>query len=267
MKTIATDLDQTLLRSDKTISPYTADVFHCCRQQGIKVVFATARSERSAQRFICAVSPDIIISNGGALARCGDEILYRRTLSPTAANSLIRQCMQTDGIGYITVETGSDYLVNHPIDPDHPGWLDYLHATPTDFSKDIACNVYKVTVQLEDERAAQSIAAQFPSINVLAYSGENWFRFAHENANKWEALQAVAARLGLSTQNIVAFGDDYNDIEMLKNCGVGVAVANGLGEAKAAADHVCGSNDDDGVARWIAKHLLHDQAQSPDHGA
>jgi hydroxymethylpyrimidine pyrophosphatase-like HAD family hydrolase len=56
--------------------------------------------------------------------------------------------------------------------------------------------------------------------------------------------------------DIIAFGDDYNDMEMLKNCGVGVAVANACDEAKSAADYVCGSNDEDGAANWLEINML-----------
>ena len=58
--------------------------------------------------------------------------------------------------------------------------------------------------------------------------------------------------------DIAAFGDDFNDIEILRNCGIGVAVANECEVAKSAADYVCGSNDEDGVARWIEKNMIFD---------
>ena len=60
----------------------------------------------------------------------------------------------------------------------------------------------------------------------------------------------------MSFSNIAAFGDDYNDVEMLRECGIGVAVANAIDEAKAAADYICGDCDDDGTARWLEEHVL-----------
>lgn len=52
-------------------------------------------------------------------------------------------------------------------------------------------------------------------------------------------------------KNVIAFGDDHNDIEMLRECGVGVAVANAIDEAKAVADYICDTSDNDGLARWL----------------
>ena len=75
-------------------------------------------------------------------------------------------------------------------------------------------------------------------------------------ATKWNAIQALSVHFNISTTNIAAFGDDYNDVEMLKNCVIGIAVANALDEAKMVADYVCESNDNDGVAKWLEKNVL-----------
>jgi hydroxymethylpyrimidine pyrophosphatase-like HAD family hydrolase len=59
------------------------------------------------------------------------------------------------------------------------------------------------------------------------------------------------------------FGDDWNDIELLRECGVGGAVANAIDVCKAAADRICGDCDDDGVARWIEENILSQQTTPP----
>ena len=61
---------------------------------------------------------------------------------------------------------------------------------------------------------------------------------------------------GISLEDAVAFGDDLNDIEMLKLCGTGVAVANAIPQVLEAADEITLSNDDDGLAKWLADHVL-----------
>ena len=61
---------------------------------------------------------------------------------------------------------------------------------------------------------------------------------------------------GIGLDEIVAFGDDKNDIDMLKICGTGVAVSNAIKEVLDIADEVTLSNDEDGVAKWIAKIIL-----------
>ncbi len=60
----------------------------------------------------------------------------------------------------------------------------------------------------------------------------------------------------IGIDSVVAFGDDINDQEMVKNSGIGVAVANAIDEVKAVADYICDSNDNDGVAKWLEKNVL-----------
>jgi hydroxymethylpyrimidine pyrophosphatase-like HAD family hydrolase len=78
----------------------------------------------------------------------------------------------------------------------------------------------------------------------------------NKNARKRNAVIALATEFGVSLAEVAAFGDDYNDIEMLRECGAGVAVANAIDEAKAAADYICDANDNDGVAKWLERNVL-----------
>jgi hydroxymethylpyrimidine pyrophosphatase-like HAD family hydrolase len=56
--------------------------------------------------------------------------------------------------------------------------------------------------------------------------------------------------------DVAAFGDDFSDVEMLNECGIGIAVANAIVEAKTTADYICDTNDNDGVAKWIEEKIL-----------
>ena len=67
IKMIVTDLDRTLLRTDKTISNYTADILNRCRERGMKIVFATARPKRTVNHFIGSVPVDALILHNGAV--------------------------------------------------------------------------------------------------------------------------------------------------------------------------------------------------------
>lgn len=62
--------------------------------------------------------------------------------------------------------------------------------------------------------------------------------------------------LGIQPNEAVYFGDDNDDIESIKNCGMGVAVSNAIGEVFEVADFITGSNDNDGVAWYIEKNIL-----------
>nr|WP_278291370.1 HAD-IIB family hydrolase [Ruminococcus flavefaciens] len=77
-----------------------------------------------------------------------------------------------------------------------------------------------------------------------------------QGAGKTAAINALVEKCGIAISDIVSFGDDRNDIDMLKMCGTGVAVANAVREVLEIADEVTASNDEDGVALWLEKNVL-----------
>jgi len=256
IRMIVTDLDRTLLHSDKTISAYSAGILQQCQVRGIMIAIATVRSERSCRRFTEMIGPDAVISNGGALVRLGSEVIYRCAMTSDVASLLLQNLLQAPGVGYITVDTETGYLVNQPVDENDPAWTDYLPARSVDFSLGISCAAYKITAEIADVTIARQIADSVPAVGVTPFAGERWYRFADKTAGKWNGLLAILGRTGLDRKNIVAFGDDYSDIELLKGCGAGIAVANAIDEVQAVADQVCDTNDRDGVAHWIEENIL-----------
>ena len=253
IKLIVTDLDRTLLRTDKSISDYTISVFKKCREKGILTAIATARSETAARRYIEWINPDIVVSCGGALVRLGNKIIYRSILSADISDKLICELLHNSNVGCITVETDNGYYVSYSEPADHP---DYNHGIYNDFKTPLGKDTYKITVEIFDDNTADYFADKYEECNMLKFSGESWCRFANKNADKVIALRQVIEELNLSFSEAIAFGDDFNDIEMLKVCGIGIAVDNAIAEAKEAADYICDSNDNDGVARWIERNIF-----------
>ena len=251
IKMIVTDLDRTLLRSGGIISEYSVKTLLAWQQQGIIVAFATARSEDNCKRFTDVIKPDAMVTNGGANASAGSEVIYRAIIDAKTADQIILSCLDASNIGCITAYTNNGkYFVNKPIEVADHGWEDYVFQL-ADFSKGLGCSIQKIAVEIFDDITAPAIAASFPTVNVMQFTGERWFCFTDKAANKLAGVKAVASHMGIDLKNVVAFGDDFNDIEMLRGCGVGVAVDNAIDEAKAVADYICRSNDEDGVAKWL----------------
>jgi hydroxymethylpyrimidine pyrophosphatase-like HAD family hydrolase len=93
-------------------------------------------------------------------------------------------------------------------------------------------------------------------VDVLNFTGEDWYQTKSRKAAKKYSVAEVCCQLGFSMGEVVAFGDDHNDIEMLRECGVGVAVSNAIDECKTVADFVCDDCDNDGVAKWIDENFM-----------
>ena len=180
---IVTDLDSTLLRSDKTISDYTLRILSLCKKQNIYIAFATARSEDSCKRFTDLIHPDAIVSNGGALARIGAKTVYRSMVSKETTNELLDLCLKHAEVGYITADTDKGYFVSKPVDESDPGWIDYLPARIIDFSRGLDCEAYKIIVEASDKATIYEIASQFPSLDMIPFSCESMYRFADKSAD------------------------------------------------------------------------------------
>jgi len=249
---IVTDLDDTLLRNDKSVSDHTVSVLARCRAAGIKIVFATARSSQSASKYFKSFAPDVFIGYGGALMHAGGEVIKRFEIPADVSFRLINECLREPEIINVHAVNERAALMNcvETLDPEAS------HYTYADLTVENGMRYLKISLIALNPAVVSRIAENFPSLDVLRYSNENLYRFAAKEAVKWNAVKAAAEYYAIDTDDVVAFGDDVNDLEMIKNCGAGVAVANAVDAVKLAAKYICGSNERDGVAEWIATNVL-----------
>lgn len=251
-KMILIDLDKTLLRSDNSVSEYTKQIIKKCQKCGIPVVIATARYWIGAERYIREIQPDYEITTDGTLVCRHGALIYSCTMSGSVANQIIQDLRSFDPQIEITVAAGRQVLWNgRPISQSEK----LYKAVFNDYSRPLYYQVNKVAAELSDPAIAAKIADK-NRCRLQCYRGESLCAFLPKNSGKIQAILALAKLLNISLNDIVSFGDDINDVEMLQICGAGVAVSNAVMEAKNAADFVTASNDEDGVASWIEKNIL-----------
>jgi hypothetical protein len=75
--------------------------------------------------------------------------------------------------------------------------------------------------------------------------------------SKWQALQQLAAQQGIAHEEIIAVGDDHNDLDMIRYAGLGIAMGNAVPEVQAAADVITASNAEDGLVQALERFILH----------
>ena len=129
--------------------------------------------------------------------------------------------------------------------------------TFNDFS-DFREMAMKICVQTLDKEKVSKIAASIGEgrVDFLPFSDIPWYKLSLKEATKEKAVSALSEKINIPLSKIAAFGDDFNDIGMLKLCGKGIAMENAIEQVKQVADEVCQSNENDGVARWIEKNIL-----------
>ncbi len=252
IKLIASDLDCTLLRNDKSLSPYTRAVLARCREKGIFFFVATARPPRALERFIAGLSYDGAICHNGAVVTLGKEIIWEQGIPPETASATAQIILREFPGIRLSAEIGGQLYANFDVGVLWPG----AAFTLTDFSSFPNKPAEKLLIGLDLPNAEERIPALLPEGLTGQISENSIIMIQPEGVEKGKALKAVCERLGISPAETAAFGDDWNDISLLKAAGTGIAVENALPEVKAAAADICLSNEADGPARWLENNLL-----------
>lgn len=254
-KLLLFDLDGTLLRSDKTISQYTLQVLQQCREKGFLIGVSTSRSEVNSLQFIDKLNPEIVISSGGALVKYKNQHIYKAEFSPQETREMIRRSREICGADCeITIDTLNEHYWNYKIDPNSydAGWGGSIYTDYADFDK----ASLKMCVEIHDEDIALELKKLLTDCDCVKFTDGDWYKFTKKTATKEAAIQKLCDVCGMSTDEIIAFGDDLVDIGMLSLCGTGVAMGNALSDVKKVADVVIGSNDEDGIAEYLLKGWL-----------
>lgn len=246
---VAVDLDETLLRTDKTVSSFTLSTLRAVRARGVKLVYATARGH-SAEKFISSALFDGYVRMNGALAYIGSQLVYRKTVPGSLAKGFLLACCH-QGLKAAAEWEGNHYS-NFDVSAE---WSHGARYQISDFEHPPKQSE-KLYALVRSEKEVAVLRASLPDALYLTVSRDGLAQVMHKQATKMNALKHLADCWGIPVQNIAAFGDDDNDLDMLAGCGMGIAMGNAVPAAQLKADAVCGTNNEDGVAHWIHQNIL-----------
>ena len=250
-KLLLFDLDGTLLRSDKTISEATIKALKRCKENGILIGVSTSRGEQNALSFIEELQPDILITSGGALVKYHGDYIYKAEFSEEETKQMIEIAREVCGADCeITIDTIDSHYWNFRVDPkkqDH-SWGNSILTDYSGFEE----RSLKMCVEIFDDNQAGKLRDLLDECDCIRFSEGYWYKFTKKTATKESAIMQVCSFCGIKTEEIIAFGDDYVDLGMLQLCGKGIAMGNSIKEVREKADLVIGSNDEDGIAEYLA---------------
>lgn len=254
-KVILTDLDETLFTADKKVSAYSKEILRKCQQQGILVGFATSRGINDIQGVVREIGPDVVISSGGAYVECRGKVIYESHFEAEEIRAMIAKARKVCGEEIeITVDTKNTLYWNSE-ESIRCNYNGTGSATYTDY-EDFDETAFKISVKTYEDDEAKAIADCVEGCICMKFSDIPWYTFSKSRAMKESGVEKLAQHLNISYEDIIAFGDDYSDIGMLKLCGTGVAMGNAIAPAKEAADVIAQANTQDGVALYLAEHVL-----------
>ena len=264
-RAIATDLDGTLLRTDKTISERTRAAVLAAEDAGMAVVIATGRPARWIAPIVDSLGERglVVCANGAAVydpAR--HELVSRTEIDAEVLGSMVDDLEEAFPDVILGLEQGFDFAVDEAferLEIQSPGsWpLDGLRVGPIRSFLDRPS--LKLIVRLPHPApagTADAVQAVVGSRALVTHSSsESFLELSHPSVHKAATVEALLEASGIDASEVVAFGDMPNDLELIRWAGLGVAVANADPRLRAAADEVTASNDDDGVARVIERIL------------
>ncbi|HEY5586778.1 MAG TPA: Cof-type HAD-IIB family hydrolase [Ruminiclostridium sp.] len=268
---VAIDLDGTLLDENKEISDRNKKVISLAIEKGVKIVICSGRIYSGAKLYAKQVgSKDPIIACNGAIISedINGKVIYTNNLATEDCLKIIDICHKYDN--YYHIYAGDTMLTeklgftslkyfekNETLPPEDKIDIEILENM-ADKIRSIQGQVLKfvvVTDDLEKLKRIRDEIEQIPSVDVMSSYYDN-FEVMNKGVSKGAALKRLSELLGISAEEMIAIGDNENDISMLEYAGLGVAMDNGEDCAKGAAQYVTAANNQDGVAQAIEKFVL-----------
>jgi len=267
MKTLyMSDLDGTLLRSDATLSEYTCETINALVEKGLMFSYATARSFITASRVTKGLRARIpMAAYNGAFVKdtvTGELLLanfFGMEIHKVIDDLLLHEIYP---IVYSLMD-GAEKMsfMEGKCSRGMRTFLDTRKGDPrTRLAEDARAlhdgDIFYITCIDEPEKLAPLYEKYRAEYHCLfqkdVYSGEQWLELMPTAASKANAVRQLKEKLGCD--RVVVFGDGKNDMDMFEMADEKYAVANAVEELKRMASAVIGSNNDDGVARWLMEH-------------
>lgn len=262
---LALDLDGTLLNSAKVIPPEVVQTIRQARDEhDVRVVLASARPPRAVRAFYEQLELDTpaVYYNGAWVFDPTDQ---RTLLHSPLPLDILRGIAELARREYPEVLISAELLDRWYTDGVDDGYaVESAKQGRPDVIAPLAEWMTEPMTKLlllgEPDRLAAVNAAidrEFTHQANKVQTEGFLLQVMHATVSKAQALRTVARQLGITRQHVMAIGDNANDVGMLQWAGLGVAVANAVPHALAAASVVTASNDDGGVGQAIYEHILH----------
>jgi Cof subfamily protein (haloacid dehalogenase superfamily) len=265
---IACDVDGTLIADDERISPRTRNAVRAAVEAGAQFVLATGRPPRWIKPVVddLGFAPMAVCANGAVIYDSAtDRVVSARTLSVATLGELAEITTRAiPGAGLAVERIGRS--AHDTVTPQFVSSPGYEHAwlnpdnTEVSIEDLLSAPAVKLLVRMSGARSADMAAELAKHVSLegdITYSTNNGLiEIVPLGINKATGIAELARPLGITDEDVVAFGDMPNDVPMLLSAGHGVAMGNAHPEAIAAADEVTTSNTDDGVARVLERWWL-----------
>lgn len=264
IKLVALDLDDTLLDSELKISGDCVRTIQEVRQRGVIITISTGRMYPSALPYALQLGIDVpLITYQGAWVKnsLSQEILYYKPVPRELAREVI-EYFQSSGIhchSYVY-----DRLVMESLTDEGQFYtrLAGVEATLVDSllgSLETGDALKIMAISNQEQKLLfleRELKNKYGDKLHITRSKPCFLEVMHPDADKARALEVIARHYRIDREEVMAVGDSYNDLEMIKWAGVGVAMGNAVRAVQDAADFITSSNEEEGVAEALRHFIL-----------
>lgn len=265
-KMIVLDIDGTLTNDEKKITPKTLDALKKAQERGIILVLASGRPVAGLKQLSCELEMDthhgiLLAYNGGKVLDAEDgTVLYEKSIPVERAKAVLRHLEQfpvtpmTYGKDCLYTMDKNGYKV------EYESRIIGLEVTETKIplSEFLSVSPVKILTAAPNEvllSKMEEITAPFAEEFSFVMSAPFYLECNMKGINKATSLDYVCKNMGIKREEIISFGDAQNDITMIEYAGLGIAMENACEELKAVANEITLSNNEDGIAVALEKHL------------
>jgi Cof subfamily protein (haloacid dehalogenase superfamily) len=252
-KLIAFDIDGTILDGHHRVCERLKVVVKQLKQQGYKFTIASARFPDSALAIAKALNLDasdnVIALNGGLIINFERQIIYGKTFDCSNLNNHLDKISPQIAVNYFH---NFSWYVNKPNSvTDYELSLNGIYGQSYKLGELATANKITLMGETNELHQARDILSGLNDNLLLAFSHPNYVEVATSDISKYTGLVAYTQQLNISMDEVIAFGDGENDIEMLSGVGLGVAMANASDYVKSFAKDIAPHHLEQGVARYL----------------
>lgn len=261
-KAVFSDIDGTLLNTNHQITEDTKKKIQQINKEGIPYVLVSARMPKGMTNIraeLGAKSPMICYS-GALVVDEDDKPIYSVALPKESARKLCKRIQKLDSKISISIYTNDEWLVEDKTEYWAAQETEITGVIPEEVSfedEEVYQEVHKILCmgnKGDIAKLEQRLVKEFPEIRIYR-SKDTYLEIMSMKASKSDAIHMLKNHFNVEREEIIAFGDNFNDIDMLQYVGLGVAMGNASEEVKNAADIVTDINDNEGERQILDKYF------------
>lgn len=267
IKAVFLDIDGTLLTDKRSVSQSTIQVINTLKKKGIIVGLATGRGPRFVLQYMASLSLDLAIVYNGQYIISREQTLFDNPLSPDAIEGLVNYAQKNkldlsfgtaagvSGSGIMNAGSGQlGYRISRMVPDALVDAIIFIFnrlvrwvrpQKKNEWSSLFQQPIYQM-MMIVSEAETKKLAAEFPQLSITRSSPYS-VDIISQGMSKLKGIEKAGDHYGFTTDQVMAFGDSTNDVEMLAGVRYSVAMGNGSKKVKDVASYVTASNNEDGI--------------------